>query len=72
SRDDLETLLLFTLKHKNDKIVTIGMGEKGIPSRIINPVFGSLITYASLKTKSAPGQLLLSDMINIFRTLGLR
>lgn len=72
SKDDLETLLLFTLKHKNDKIVTIGMGEKGIPSRIINPIFGSLITYASLKTKSAPGQLLLSDIINIFRILGLR
>lgn len=71
-RDDLETLLLFTLKHKNDKVIVIGMGEKGIPSRIINPIFGSLITYASIKTTSAPGQLFLSDMVNMFRNLGLR
>mgnify|MGYP001231936810 FL=1 len=69
---DLETLLLFTLKHRNDKIIIIGMGEKGIPSRIINPVFYSLITYASLNINSAPGQISLQDIVNIFRILGVR
>lgn len=70
--DDLETLLLFTMKHKEDMIIVIGMGEKGVPSRIINPIFGSKITYASLRRQSAPGQLELSDVVHIFRCLGLR
>lgn len=71
-KKDLETLLLLTLKHKEDKIIVLGMGHKGTPSRVINPVFGSLITYASLNEASAPGQLSLSDMLRIFRILGLR
>ncbi len=71
-KKDLETLLLLTLKHKEDKIIVLGMGHKGIPSRIINPVFGSLITYASLNEASAPGQLSLNDVFRIFRILGLR
>ncbi len=69
---DLETLLLFTLKHKRDNIVVIGMGEKGVPSRIINPIFGSLITYAALRESSAPGQINLEDLVTIFKTLGIR
>lgn len=71
-KKDLETLLVFTLKHKHDKVVVIGMGEKGIPTRVINPVFGSLITYATVNKVSAPGQLSLEDIVSIFRRLGLR
>lgn len=66
---DLETILLFTLQHKEENIITIGMGDKGIPSRIINPLFGSLITYASLHKASAPGQIPLKEMVKIFQTL---
>lgn len=69
---DLETLLCFTIKHKNDNVIVLGMGQKGIPSRIINPVFGSLITYASLNEASAPGQIPLKELVNIFKVLGLR
>lgn len=71
-KSDLETLLQFTLKHKNDSVIVIGMGIKGMPSRVINPVFGSLVTYASLNFSSAPGQIPLKEMIHIFKTLGLR
>lgn len=69
---DLETLLFFTLRHKVDRIITLGMGQKGIPSRIINPVFGSMITYASFNEVSAPGQIHLKDMMHIFKVMGLR
>lgn len=69
---DLEILLLFTLKHKEDNVIVIGMDEKGTPSRVINPFFGSLITYAALKTISAPGQIYLRDLMHIFKILGLR
>jgi len=71
-KSDLEALLNFTLNHKNDKIIVIGMGIKGVPSRVINPVFGSLITYANITVSSAPGQIHLKDMVHIFKTLGLR
>jgi 3-dehydroquinate dehydratase type I len=69
---DLEVLLLFTLKHRKDNIIVIGMGEKGIPSRIINPIFGSLITYASFIDSSAPGQIPLRELIKIFKVLKIR
>ncbi|MCS7203567.1 MAG: type I 3-dehydroquinate dehydratase [Thermodesulfovibrio sp.] len=71
-REDLEKLLIFTLKYKEENIIVVGMGEKGIPSRIINPLFGSLITYAALNTISAPGQIYLQDIVNIFKIFGLR
>ncbi|MEN2985864.1 MAG: type I 3-dehydroquinate dehydratase [Thermodesulfovibrionaceae bacterium] len=72
AREDLEKLLIFTLKYKEENIIVVGMGEKGIPSRIINPLFGSLITYAALNTISAPGQIYLQDIVNIFKIFGLR
>lgn len=71
-KKDLETLLFFTLKHKKDRVIVLGMGDLGIPSRIINPVFGSMITYASINEASAPGQIPLKDMVYIFKILGFR
>ncbi|MGB9891089.1 type I 3-dehydroquinate dehydratase [Thermodesulfovibrio yellowstonii] len=71
-KKDMETLLYFTLRHKLDRIIVLGMGQQGIPSRIINPVFGSMITYASLNEISAPGQIHLKDMFHIFKVMGLR
>jgi 3-dehydroquinate dehydratase len=32
------------------------MGKRSILSRIIAPLFGSVLTYASLSVKTAPGQ----------------
>lgn len=69
---DLETLLLFTLRYRKNPIIVIGMGDIGKASRIIMPCLGCLITYASLRIKSAPGQISLKDMVYIFRVLGLR
>lgn len=71
-KKDMETLLSFTMKHKTDRIIVLGMGQRGIPSRVINPVFGSMITYAALNEVSAPGQIPLKDMVYIFKVLGLR
>lgn len=72
SIDDLVSLIEFTIKHRQHNVVVIGMGDKGIPSRIITPVIGSKIIYASIRQKSAPGQLSLSDVVYILRCLGLR
>lgn len=41
----------------NDKgLIVIAMGEYGACSRVLFPALGSLITYGSLTTASAPGQ----------------
>jgi len=48
--------VLEVLTHVKDTI-GIAMGDKGRFTRIIAPIFGSPITYASLDNESAPGQL---------------
>lgn len=61
-----ETLELFkvidSVKDIKDKIV-IGMGEYGIPSRILYKRLGSMLSFCSVKDKSAaPGQLSPEEM----------
>ncbi|MDA8215736.1 MAG: type I 3-dehydroquinate dehydratase [Nitrospiraceae bacterium] len=72
SREDFIRLLIFTLKHKDEGLITMSMGDKGLPSRVFNPIFGSLITYGYINHPSAPGQLSVSELIYIFRRLKMR
>lgn len=53
-------------------IVCFVMGELGILSRVLSPLFGARFTYASVtKGKaSAPGQLTIEEMRNAYRALG--
>lgn len=71
-RNDLIRLLLFTLKHKDSGIITMCMGEQGLPSRIIAPLFGSLIAYGYINKPSAPGQLSVRQLSEIFSLLNIR
>lgn len=71
-RDDLIRLFNFTLKHKERGIITMSMGDIGLPSRIFTPILGSLITYGYINHPSAPGQLSVSELMYIFRRLKLR
>lgn len=63
--------LLNLLKNRNDLIV-IGMGELGTFTRIVAPLFGSYLTYASIDQSIVPGQLSLETMRGIYRSMGLR
>jgi len=47
------------------------MGEEGKISRIMAPYFGSYLSFASLErgAESAPGQLTVEEMREIFRIL---
>jgi len=56
-RADILRLLAFTLKHRKENIITIGMGKPGSVLRIILPVMGSLITYGFVDRPRAPGQI---------------
>ncbi|BCB97164.1 3-dehydroquinate dehydratase [Dissulfurispira thermophila] len=71
-KEDLIKLTLFTHRHKEKGIITMSMGDKGLPSRVFNPVFGSLITYGYINHPSAPGQLSVSELLYIFRRLKIR
>jgi len=57
------------LSNSNQKIISFCMGPLGIFSRI-NCIFaGSFFTYASLEEKTAPGQLNISKMREIYNLL---
>ena len=70
--DDFIRLMLLTMRHKSQGIITIAMGDKGLPSRVFSPLFGSLIAYGSINKPSAPGQLSAVEVMDIFRKLKIR
>jgi 3-dehydroquinate dehydratase type I len=72
SRDDLIRMLNFTLRHKDKGMITMSMGDHGLPSRVVGPVFGSLITYGYINQPSAPGQISTDELLSVFRLLKLR
>lgn len=52
-----DTLTILELSAREDNLIAISMGELGKYTRIITPLFGSPITYATGGKPSAPGQL---------------
>jgi 3-dehydroquinate dehydratase type I len=72
NRDDLLNLLNLYRDFEPGKLITIGLGKKGIFTRIAGLFLGAPFTYASLtkKLKTAEGQLDYETIKSIF--LGLR
>jgi len=62
SMDDVGTLTAFTLKHKNENIITMAIGALGMISRLMFPLMGSLLTYSYIGKPSAPGQIPLKTL----------
>lgn len=58
----LNATVIMNERYADIPIVTMSMGKLGAISRIAGKVFGSAITFASLKEASAPGQIPLADM----------
>jgi 3-dehydroquinate dehydratase I len=52
-----DTLIVLDVLSMVDNTVGISMGKLGSYTRVIAPLFGSPITFASIKKASAPGQL---------------
>jgi 3-dehydroquinate dehydratase/shikimate dehydrogenase len=49
-------------------VIVVGMGELGQMTRVVGPARGSLLTYAGLTANaSAPGQLTVAEMRNVYR-----
>ncbi|MBU2495844.1 MAG: type I 3-dehydroquinate dehydratase [Candidatus Omnitrophota bacterium] len=56
-KETIRLLLFCNLFSKSHLICAVGMGKGSALSRIAAPLFGSVLTYASLSVKTAPGQL---------------
>ncbi|MBN1381884.1 MAG: type I 3-dehydroquinate dehydratase [Deltaproteobacteria bacterium] len=72
--DNLRIFELVTYaRKKGHKIAAFCMGGHGAASRVIAPLLGSCITYASLRkgAESAPGQLTVKEIKDVFRTLNI-
>lgn len=69
SLEDVLRLLEVTLLFKG-KVCTIAMGDTGKHSRVIAPIYGSLLTYGYIDTPTAPGQLRVDELKYILGKLG--
>jgi 3-dehydroquinate dehydratase type I len=70
--DNLKVLdLIPYAQRKGKKIIAFCMGEKGKMSRVMAPLLGSYLTYASLNKGevSAPGQMTVKELKQIFGIL---
>lgn len=63
SAEDARRLAEFTLAHRAEQVIVVGMGPYGMASRIFFPALGSLITYTFLGEPTAPGQLNCQDTL---------
>lgn len=51
---------------KTDDLIVIGMGKRGVPTRSLFPMLGSLITYGTVTGSTAPGQLSVKELKKAF------
>jgi 3-dehydroquinate dehydratase-1 len=66
-QEEVTQMLEFVNKNKEQGIIGISMGSVGAISRVVAPIFGSLITYTS--TELNYGQLSLRDLLDMSRLL---
>lgn len=71
--DNLTCLSLVAEMSRKTSIICFAMGKLGVPSRILSPVFGGYLTYASLETgmETAPGQIGIKRLREFYRHLGV-
>ena len=68
---DVLRLLEVTLVSRRP-VCTISMGSLGMHSRIVAPVYGSLLTYGYVRRPVAPGQIRVDRILEGLKILGLR
>jgi len=71
--DNLTCLRLLSKMKKITNLVCFAMGERGILSRALSPIFGAYFTYASLERgrETAPGQISISELRSLYKILGV-
>lgn len=74
SKDNLTILNFLEESSRQARVVSFAMGPIGIPSRILSPMFGAEFTFAGLRghSSTAPGQLTIDNLRNVWNVLGLQ
>ncbi len=68
-----EVLVLYEVMLKSKRLVcAIAMGDLGKHSRIMAPVYGSLLTYGYVRKPVAPGQMRVDEILEGLRIIGSR
>ena len=68
--DTIKVWKLIDTAEKNEgRVIHIAMGEAGKWTRILGPAYGAYLTYSSLGKggETAPGQITVDDLIDVFR-----
>lgn len=68
SLEDVLRLLEVTLRSKG-AVCTIAMGDMGRHSRVVAPIYGSVMTYGYVDTPTAPGQLRVDELKYMLKIL---
>ncbi len=68
-KDLLKLYKLLLAKKPREEIIMVGMGQLSKVSRIISPLLGGYLTFASLNAPTAPGQLSLDQLKTVYQTL---
>lgn len=66
---DVDTLMTLLDAAGDRPVCVIGMGSKGVKTRVLFPSIGSCLTYGYIDSPSAPGQLPTSMLIQQMRLL---
>jgi 3-dehydroquinate dehydratase-1 len=61
--------LLEAAEEVDTEVAAMAMGNPGSYTRIVSPIHGSKITYASLGEKTAPGQLSVEEVVEAYKML---
>lgn len=68
---DCASVLALVERARRDglEMIAVSMGEAGVPTRVLAPVFGAALTYGSLERgrETAPGQLTVRELRDIYR-----
>ncbi len=67
SRNLRDTVRVLRLATGTRRVVAVPMGEIGLPGRILALRQGSALTYAPVAASTAPGQVPLRDMMELYR-----
>jgi len=68
-KDLFKLYKLLLAKKSGEEMIVLGMGHLGKLSRVISPLLGGYLTFASLNTPTAPGQLSLQELQIKYNTL---
>lgn len=69
-KSSIDTLnLLKVTQEVNFPVCTIAMGKLGSHTRVVAPIYGSVLTYGSVNEAVAPGQIRIDDLRNMIEVL---